>query len=491
MAATVKVKRRNKHTRLWQRIDQRFVLGPRLAIDISRAATFRPDDDDPHQLAKQILDRHYTYGEASTLRFYRARWYHWNGTCYYPIPAKEMRARTNKQLRGILDDTPSVKKVVRQVVENVLQALEGYCLVEGAREMPCWLGEDSPPVGRDLLAMENGLLDVEAAMHGRRNCLHDPTPLWFSVTHLPYGYDPKAWCPKWIKFLEQVCPDVMGRFLLQEFIGYCLVFDTSFHKALIMIGEGANGKSVVTMVFTQVLGPGNVSHVGLDRFGDRFAMAPTIGCLANIVSETPSMKGVAEDILKAFISGDQIRVEFKYQDPTDAYPTARLIVATNGLPQFCDRTEGIWRRLLIIPFTVTIPEAEQDRELAAKICREELSGLLNWAVKGLKRLHERRRFTVPKSSRELVEEHRSTSNPARHYLKTHYDLAPGHDTLCEQVYSAYQRWCNGENARPLNRQQFGREVRRVFPTVKRKQLRTRTSGPRLYHYAGLRAKKTR
>jgi len=376
MTVKARLKKPNKYKRLWRQINKRFVSEPRLPVEVSQVKAKRPAEDDPHQLARQLLELHYTREEILTLRFYQGRWFYWNGIHYYNIPDKEMRARTNRQLRSVLNSILSDKKVVRQTVENVTQALEGYCLVEGTKEMPLWLGEDPCIAEGDLLAMENGLLDLEAALTGKKNPLHEHTPYWFSVTYLPYEYDPEARCPRWIKFLKEVLPGSRERRLLQEFIGYCLTFDTSFHKALILVGEGANGKSVITEVATQLLGRGNVSHVGLERFDDRFAMGPTIGRLANIVSEIPTVKGVAEDVLKAVISGDRIRVEFKYHDPTDARPTARLIFATNELPDFWDKTEGLWRRLMVIPFSVAIPEERQDRKLATKICKRELPGLL-------------------------------------------------------------------------------------------------------------------
>jgi len=449
-----KVKKPNKYKRLWRQINERFIPEPRLPVDQSQIATKRPAEDDPHQLARQVLELHYTHEGILTLRFHRGRWFHWNGTHYCNIPDKEMRARTNLQLRSVLNGILSNKKVVRQTVENVTQALEGYCLIEGTKEMPCWVGESPCVAEGDLLAMENGLLDVEAAVSEEENPLREHTPYWFSVTYLPYEYDPEARCPRWIKFLKEVLHGSRERRLIQEFIGYCLTYDTSYHKALILVGEGANGKSVIT----------------------------------EVVSEIPTVKGVAEDVLKAVISGDRIRVEFKYHDPTDARPTARLIFATNELPEFWDKTEGLWRRLLVIPFSITIPEEKQDRKLAAKVCKRELPGLLNWALRGLARLRNKGRFTVPVSSRKLLEQHRLASNPARHYLKTQCELSPDHKTPCEALYHSYASRCYIENTRPLNRQQFGREVRRVFPQVERKQLRTRATGTRLYYYVGLRQK---
>jgi len=472
-------------------IHERFVPEPRLPVDPSKVRAVRFDDEDPHHLVRKLLELHYTHNDILTLRYYRGRWFHWNGTHYRYIQDDEIRPTINQQLRRALNGLASQKKVVRQKVENVTRALEGYCLVSGAAEMPLWLGNGPSPATGTMLGMKNGLLDVEAALSGKENPLHEPTPHWFSETYLPYEYAPEAKCPKWQAFLKEVLPGREERRMLQEFFGYCLTYDTSYHKALILVGEGANGKSVCTEVATQLLGDGNVSHVGLERFDDRFAMAPTIGRLANIVSEIPVVKGVAEDVLKAVVSGDLIRIEFKYHNPTDARPTARLIFATNELPHFLDRSEGLWRRLLIIPFEVTIPEEQQDRKLAQNICGNELPGLLNWALHGLRRLREQDMFTVPDSSRELVEEHRVASNPAREYLEEWCEVVPDEQTPCDQLYTQYLLWCSGpRNTQPLNRQQFGREVHRLFPQVQRKQLRTGKTGKRHYVYVGLLNKRT-
>lgn len=136
---------------------------------------------------------------------------------------------------------------------------------------------------------------------------------------------------------------------------------------MILEGEGANGKSVFTKVVVALLGRGNVSHVPLEIFGQRFALAPTLGKLANISGEIGELDSVAEGQLKAFVAGDSMQFERKYREPIMAEPTARLILATNNRPRFVDRSEGLWRRMLLVPWNVQIPEDKQDPELAKRI----------------------------------------------------------------------------------------------------------------------------
>jgi putative DNA primase/helicase len=93
-----------------------------------------------------------------------------------------------------------------------------------------------------------------------------------------------------------------------------------------------------------------------------------------------------EGILKQFVSGDTMYFDRKGILGINAKPTARLMIWANDRPAISDRSNGIWRRLLYLPFRVAIPDAEQDRQLAEKL-RAEMPGILNWALAGRQRLH--------------------------------------------------------------------------------------------------------
>src|SRR5581483_7120619 len=151
--------------------------------------------------------------------------------------------------------------------------------------------------------------------------------------------------------------------LLQQWAGYLLLQDTSLQRFLVMVGEGANGKSVACEVLIALLGEDNVSTEPLELFGDRFRLAETLGKLANITAEVGELDKVAEGILKAFVSGDLMSFEMKYKSAFKARPTARMMLATNNMPYFSNRSDGLWRRAMVLPFVVQIPEAEKNAEM--------------------------------------------------------------------------------------------------------------------------------
>jgi putative DNA primase/helicase len=438
---------------------------------------------DPHLLAEKIIQRHHQIDGNDTILFHNGSWNKWCDSRYRLLPDTEMRAITNHQLRVLLDELALMGSLTQSEILNVLRALEAKCLVPGTVEIPSWLPRVDHPPTSEPLSMTNGLLDVDAAISHKKSVLYPQSPLWFSRTHIEYEYDPDAVCPRWLRFLKQVLPESDKRRLLQEYAGYCLTTDTSFHKFLILEGVGANGKSVVTDVITQMLGRDNVSHVALEQFGERFAMAPTVGKLANIASEIDLGRSIAESVLKEFVSGDRVRVEYKFKTPFEAKPTTKLLFATNRLPKFEDTTEGIWRRLLVIKFDVRIPLGEQDRKLAQKICKKELPGILNWALRGLARLRKNARFTEPTSTLRAIKQHRLDSNPVMRFLEECFRFDPNQNTSCRSAHAKFCEWAENRKIDVVSDADFGREVARVFPDVKRKRMRFGDS--RLYVYEGL------
>src|SRR5262249_24095272 len=155
------------------------------------------------------------------------------------------------------------------------------------------------------------------------------------------------------------------------------------------------------------------STVPLELFGDKFRLAGTLGKLANIVAEVGELDRIAEGQLKAFVAGDPIEFERKFKAPFTARPTARLVLATNNPPQSSDKSDGIWRRVLFLLFTVQIPEAERVASMdTVEFWHEagELPGVLNWALAGLHELREQGRFVVPAVCQEAVDRLRLDTN---------------------------------------------------------------------------------
>jgi uncharacterized protein DUF5906 len=150
--------------------------------------------------------------------------------------------------------------------------------------------------------------------------------------------------------------------LLQQWFGYCLTADTTQQKLVVAVGDGQNGKSVALDVLTATLGPEKVSDVRLELFAQRFQLTMTLGKLANISYDTGKIDESAEATIKEFTGGDRMYFDRKGITGVTAYPTARLILATNHEPRFADRsnpdfTEALSGFLLPTPPTKRVEQS--------------------------------------------------------------------------------------------------------------------------------------
>src|SRR5262249_725910 len=152
-------------------------------------------------------------------------------------------------------------------------------------------------------------------------------------------------------------------------------------KFFLFEGEGANGKGVVLNILTLLLGAANVSGLPLESFSATHGLESTLGKLVNLTSEIGDLDRVSEGKLKQFTGEDLMSFNPKYRPEFTAKATARLVMATNVRPPFRDRSNGLWRRLMVLPFPVTIPEGKRNRRLTDELATE-LSGIFNWAVEG-------------------------------------------------------------------------------------------------------------
>jgi P4 family phage/plasmid primase-like protien len=464
----------------------------------------RPNEDaaDPHRLARLYIAENCEHPDGLTLHRWREQWFKWDGLCYRKLPDTEMAAVLTTLAKREMDAAnllaqqmprkkgekePSVKHVTKSMIANNEMALASMTTISGTIEQPSWF-DGQGWRRRNLLAMSNGLLDLDAYFDGTGGVLLPHTPRWFSAVCLPYPYDPDARCPRWEAFLNQNLEDDGERIaLLQEFFGLTVTPDTSLQKFLLMYGKGGNGKSVACAALEGTLGSDNCSHVPLELFGARFQLSQTLGKLANISAEIGELDKAAEGYLKQFVSGDPMPFEEKYKNSISCLPTARLVLATNNKPRFRDRSNGIWRRMVLMPWRVTIADDDPSRVRGMDkaewwAASGELPGILIWALEGLKRLRQGW-FTESEVCKEAWEEYRTESNPARRFLLENCEEAPAGMTPCEQLYQAYARWCLGNGYSPLGSGEFGKEVHNQFERVERKLRGSRDS--RVWVYCGI------
>ncbi len=493
-----------------------FTLTPGTVIQINRDGTKQKTkvrgpsngtskaDDDPHRLARVNLDQYAAAHGGGALRYWKGEWYGWKPARgkYRKIAEAELRAKLSLSIEKEFDRLTALRKaagdleatsgkVTTALVASVMAATASLCYVPDTVELLTWLDESRKDSGqrRTLIAMKNGLIDLDALLAERdHEAVIQHSERWFSTVCLPYAFDPDATCPKWESMLEKCLELDPERIkVLQEFVGYLLLPDTSFQKLLCLEGEGSNGKSSFLAGVTAIVGRENCSFISLEDFSDQFAMSDTLGKLANISADVPSeIDAAGEAVIKRFASGDMVSMNRKNMSRISVQPTARMIMSWNNRPKFKDRSTGIWRRIILCPFRVEITDNEKifgmDKpEFWAN--SGELPGMFNWALRGLIRLRHQRRFTVSKLSQEMLEEYRTEANPAREFLSEFVEENAQGAICASDLYRHYHRWAKDSGVFPMSARQFGKEVRRIFPRIVRKKLGGRNSQD--WYYAGI------
>jgi len=284
----------------------------------------------------------------------------------------------------------------------------------------------------------------------------------FLTYQLPFEYNPLAKAPIFETYLNRVLPDVTAQNLLAEYCGYLFIrhgAGLKFEKCLILYGGGANGKSVFFEVLTALLGKENISTYPLSDLTDKngYHRAEIANKLLNYASEIS--KEMNTDLFKKLASGERFTARSPYGKPFEVDNYAKLIFNANQLPTDVEQTNAFFRRFLIIPFDVTIPEAEQDRELHIKIISNELAGVFNWVYEGLKRLLENKNFTECKASIETLKTYQTESDSVKMFLsERNYQTSNTIAKLLSEVYSEYKSFCNEDGYRACGNKIFSKRL---------------------------------
>lgn len=285
---------------------------------------------------------------------------------------------------------------------------------------------------------------------------HSPEAL--STIHIPVEYDPQATCPQIDKFFAEVLPaDCQD--LVDELFGYCLLPDTTRQEAFMLVGSGANGKSVFCDLLTAFLGPENVAGIPLQELdGNRFKRAGLYGKLANIFSDLDARALTSSSYFKTVASGDVIDAERKFGDPFTFRPFARMVYSANETPRSTGRSHGYYRRWIIIPFERVFAPHEQDKGLFAKLTTpRELSGLLNRALSGLHRLMDNDNgcFSEPAAVRAAMAEYQSQNDSVVAWVAECVEVGDtGMNPASSYLYQSYTKWCNGSGMRAVSSTRF-------------------------------------
>lgn len=442
---------------------------------------------DAYDIATQFLTDRYVKGKKTneseqirTLRWWNDDFYAWEDGCYHRITDNEMKAEISEYLHQ------SQIPIGTNTISTIIICLWRLTVAGRNVTLNSWLDNVN---GARVFPMANGNVsfdDIDPDTGKPRLLPH--TPWYFTLSKVDYDYYPKSRCPLWESFLHDVMNGNMKYVsLLKQWIGYLFRPDLHLQKFLLCTGEGSNGKGVFFDVIKSLVGEHNCTQLGVSSFNpasNRFALHSTLGKIVNMSSESSHIiEHEAENILKSFVAGDTMCFERKYKDPLSATPTAKVMISTNALPRFNDRTHATWRRILLVPFPQIFPEERQITDLAAQL-KGELPGILNWAMEGMSELNKADRFTEPPENKDLLEEYRRDSDPARAFLQENYIHTPDAEGQPRrQVYESYLQYCKDNGCKPMGNRHFGKTVKTTFP--RSETIRQGPRGKQFRVYSGL------
>ena len=294
------------------------------------------------------------------------------------------------------------------------------------------------------------------------------------ITHqLDFAYDVDAKADKFQRYLDRVIPDKSLQMILAEFVGYVFVKQRTLklEKALILFGNGANGKSLFFELIIAMLGPNNVSNYSLHSLTNEngYFRARLSDKLLNYASEiSPKMDST---FFKQLVSGEPIEARLPYKEPFLISDYAKLIFNTNILPREIENNEAFYRRFTLIPFSVTIPEEERDPTLSQQIIEEELAGVFNWVLSGLERLLINKRLTHSDVVDKSIQEYRQQSDTVYMFLdEENYTQDIHKEKPLADLYNLYKEYCIVCGYKGCSRKTFGERLRSLkYSVIRRSQ----------------------
>lgn len=345
--------------------------------------------------------------------------------------------------------------------------------------VPNWIDRDSEHV----IACANTLVRVT----DRKPQEH--TSNFFNTFALPFDYNTDAPQPhRWLQFMEEVFPDDPDSIeTLQEWFGYVISGRTDLQKMLLVIGPPRTGKGTIARTLITLIGDQAHCAVTESSLASDFGLAPLMDKTLAVFSDarvTVRNKKIVETLLS--VTGqDTVPINRKYRDAVSIRLGTRFMIMSNEPPEFPDNSGAIVSRIIALS-TPNSWIGREDTSLDAAI-RDELPGILNWALDGMIRLDQRGSFTQPATGREILHLLSDMGSPITQFVQTHCLFGPHetHTAPKQSVFAAWIRWCEKHGYPPGNHSRFAASLYAAYPT-RIKQTRLGAGSDRQQHFSGIR-----
>lgn len=372
----------------------------------------------------------------SSLGVFGGKMYHFGGKTYVPVE--------RQVLHSILYDI--MANMIEMPDADLVKLSDIYmdcCNVVYSKQLV---------VSNNIMIFRNGVLDVEKNSFSKKF-----DKKFIQMWSVDYDYVPEVKTFLWHQFINQVLPDKYWQEALQMFLGATFIDrkKVKIEHIMILLGKGANGKSVIQQAVCGVLGEEYVSQHEIGRLCSRgnegdLAVAEINGKRLNYcteMEETDFYKKSAR--LKAIVSGENVTARQLYGNPFKAMNIPLLMANANMLPIFNKKDEAMLRRIYVVPFNVTIPLEKQNKTLGDELV-DEYPAILNWILEGRDKFIKNG-YRLPEDSAvdKFINDERTEYSTVLKFLKIHrysariegVEVAPLVWVRCIELYNDYKRWC--------------------------------------------------
>jgi len=453
--------------------DKRLDQATATAIEIQRKG-----DLGYAQILAKITDGNFRYA------IHRGRWMMYNNAYWQEIADQQMALAASNLLfkhfyiagNNATDDnirSQCVKEMYAVCrTANVKQILYMYAGWPGvATRSEEW---DRDPWTLNVL---NGTLDLKTCQLRP----HNKDDLLTKIA--PVVYDPNADCPRWRAHIELVLPDPDVRRQVQRDLGKALVGAVLDESLPIWYGEGANGKTTTYRVIMSLLGdyarraaPDLLIQTKHDRHPTE--IADLVGSRVVFSVEVDQAKKLAEALVKDLTGGDRKKARFMRQDFFEFDQTFSIFLVCNHKPIITGSDHAIWRRIKLVPWTVTIPpDARRPQDQVIEELMSEASGILNWLIEGLMDW-QRDMLWVAEAVKVATEAYRAEQDVLRPFIDECCRLCPHCTVSVKELYEAYISWTAKAGEIPVDKRQFSR-------SLEARGISKRRGNYGIWHYQGI------
>ncbi|GAX04579.1 phage primase [Secundilactobacillus pentosiphilus] len=418
--------------------------------------------------AERFIDK---YGKVVRYSFIDKGWLIYNGSYWETDETGEVHSLVDQVVDGMKHEKLKIPANANMSMDDAEKAFRKHLKHSrsnsGKKAMMDEIKHRVPVLHNEfdkdktLLNVINGYVDLTSGI------LHDHDIEKMFSRQARVEYTDAIDAPEWQQFLNQIFGNNQELIdYVQKAVGYSLTGSTKEQVMFILYGNGRNGKSIFIDTISDALG-----SYAKSMQADSIMVKQSSGSAnsdiarlegARLVTSSEPNDGLRldEGLVKQLTGGDTVTARFLYGKEFEFKPEFKLWLATNHKPIIRGTDDGIWRRLMLIPFNVKIPDNRVDKDLKYKLQREEV-GILNWMVEGaLKWQHEG--LVPPQSVRQASNDYRNEMDVTAEFIEECCTTGEHEMARASQMYQRYKQWANDNSQYLMNSTKFGKEMGQKF-----------------------------